>query len=229
MAVGEGSSCLTPPIAEEKIPGLSSPCADEGGSCPTPHGTDHTGAVKVPLYTLQQMIDAAQVSGSGHVSPLFGAGRVGQVPSLFGAGRVGHVPPPLAVKGVVHISKSGADHAGIGKIPIYTLEQMIGDAALVSGIKLDKERERGTKYGNYCWCDDREYDREPPTHILKVGWTIPMLAKLFFSHDWMSAVQIARKVWDEKTATEQLTILAEAMDMGVAADGDVEWLYGSII
>ena len=104
------------------------------------------------------------------------------------------MPPPLAVKGVDHISKSGADHAGIGKIPIYTLEQMVGDAALVSGIKLVKERKRGTKYGNYCWCDDREYDREPPTHILKVEWTIPMLAKLFASHDWMVAVQIANNV-----------------------------------
>ncbi len=41
-----------------------------------------------------------------------------------------------------------------------------------------------------------------------------MLAKIFASDDWMSAVQIARKVWDEKTAMEQLTILAEAMDMG---------------
>ena len=178
MAVGEGSSGLTPPIAEEKILGLPSPCVDEGGGCRISHGADHTCAAKVPLYTLQQMIDEALVSGSGHVSPLFGAGgvgqvpplfgagRVGQVPSLFGAGRVGHVPPPLAVKGVDHISKSGADHAGIGKIPIYTLEQMVGDAALVSGIKLVKERKRGTKYGNYCWCDDHEYDREPPIHIL---------------------------------------------------------------
>ena len=56
-----------------------------------------------------------------------------------------------------------------------------------------------------------------------------MLARLFASHDWMVAVQIAKKVWDKKTATEQLTILAEAMDMGVAADDDEGWLDGSII
>ena len=55
-----------------------------------------------------------------------------------------------------------------------------------------------------------------------------MLAKLFASHDWMIAVQIA-KVWDKKTAMEQLTILAEAMDMGVAAVDEVGWLDGSII
>ena len=56
-----------------------------------------------------------------------------------------------------------------------------------------------------------------------------MLAKLFASHDWMIAVQIAKRVWDKKMAMEQLTILAEAMDMGVVADGDVGWLDGSII
>ena len=56
-----------------------------------------------------------------------------------------------------------------------------------------------------------------------------MRAKLFASHDWMVAVQIAKKVWDKKTAMEQLTILAEAMYMGVAADDDEGWLDGSII
>ena len=178
MGLGEGSSGLTHPSVGEKFPGLPSLGVDEGGGCPTPHGAAHTGVVKVPLYTLQQMIDEALASGTGHVSPLFTAGGFGQVPSLSGAGRAGHVPSPTAAGGADHKIKSGADHAGDGKIPIYTLEQMIRDAALVSDTKLAKEGKRDTKYGNYCWCDDREYDRDPSTHILKVEWTIPMLAKL---------------------------------------------------
>ena len=115
MGVGEGVTGLTHPSAGEKIPGLPLD-GNEGGGFPTPHGADHTGVVKILPYTLQQIIDAALVSGIDHGPPRFGAGGVGHTPHLFGAGGVRHVPSLVGAGGVGHAPLMfGA--GGVGQVP----------------------------------------------------------------------------------------------------------------
>ena len=99
-------------------------------------------------------------------------------------------------------------------------------------------RYSGQVEATYVWSDLGLYDRRLKlnTYLHEVLWELPMLAKLFATHNWMVAVQQAYKKWDKKTALEQLDILSAAMTDAAEEDPtmsltptDVGWLDGKVI